>query len=197
MSVVPAADLDLVRSGASGWVDVRDDAERAFDAFVTARYGALVVLARYISRDPDRAEDVVQEVLGRVYARWSRIRGLDAPDAYVRRMVVRECLSWRRRRSSTEVPADPGALPVVRVDDGTAQQAERDAMLRYLSLLSTRQRAVLVLRHYEDLPDAQIAEMLGIREVTVRSHAMAGLDRLRALVLEDAAGPAARTEGRR
>lgn len=197
MSVVPAADLDLVRSGTSGWVDVRDDAERAFDAFVTARYGALVVLARYISRDPDRAEDVVQEVLGRVYARWSRIRGLDAPDAYVRRMVVRECLSWRRRRSSSEVPADPGALPVVGVDDGTTRQAERDAMLRYLSRLSTRQRAVLVLRHYEDLPDAQIAEVLGIREVTVRSHAMAGLDRLRVLVLEDAVGAAARTEGRR
>jgi RNA polymerase sigma-70 factor (sigma-E family) len=195
--VVPATDPDLFRPGAPAWVDVRDDAESAFDAFVTARYGALVVLARYISRDPDRAEDVVQEVLGRVYARWARIRGLDAPDAYVRRMVVRECLSWRRRRSNGEVPNDPGALPVVGVDDGTTRQAERDAMLRYLSRLSTRQRAVLVLRHYEDLTDFQIAEVLGIREGTVRSHAMAGLDRLRTLMLEDAVGARTGTEGPR
>ena len=94
-------------------------------------------------------------------------------------------------------PNDPGALPVVGVDDGTAQQAERDAMLRYLSRFSTRQRAVLVLRHYEDLTDFQIAEVLGIREGTVRSHAMVGLDRLRTLMAEDAAGARTGTDGPR
>jgi RNA polymerase sigma-70 factor (sigma-E family) len=169
------------------------DGEGDFDAFVTARYSTLVALARYLLRDPHRGEDVVQEVLGRVYARWSRIHRLEAPDAYVRRMVVRECLSWRRRRSSAELPDDD--VPALPVADGTDARADRDAMLGLLARLSDRQRAVLVLRHYEDLSDHQIAELLGIREATVRGHAMTGLDRLRALVVADAGTDAADAAG--
>ena len=167
-------------SGGAVTVDAADG-EGGFDAFVTARYSALVALARYLLRDPYRAQDVVQEVLGRAFARWSRIARLEAPDAYVRRMVVRECLSWRRRRSSAELPDDD--VPVLPVGDGTDARAERDAMLGLLARLSDRQRAVLVLRHYEDLSDHQIAELLGIREATVRGHAMTGLERLRAMVV--------------
>ena len=178
-TVVPAPSGGVV-------TDVVSDGEEGFDAFVTARYSALVALAGYLLRDPHRAQDVVQEVLGRAYARWSRISGLEAPDAYVRRMVVRECLSWRRRRSRVEL-AD-GDVPVTPVGDGTDARAERDAMLGLLARLSDRQRAVLVLRHYEDLSDHQIAGLLGIREATVRGHAMTGLDRLRDLVVAADAG---------
>lgn len=211
MHVLPDGRLDLARVPTSGGgvtpttgphglapdgrlagTDPTAAAPDDFDAFVVARYASLVSLARYVSRDRHRAEDVVQEVLGRAFARWPKIARLDAPDAYVRRMVVRECLSWRRRRSSGEVPSAPEALPSGAVDDGSSPQADRDAMLRRLAMLSDRQRAVLVLRHYEDLSDHQIADVLDIREATVRGHAMAGLERLRALVAaeDDGAGPA-------
>ena len=172
-TVVPAPSGGVVTDGA-------DDGEGGFDAFVTARYSALVALARYLLRDPHKAQDVVQEVLGRAFARWSRIGRLEAPDLYVRRMVVRECLSWRRRGSRVELPDDD--VPAPAVGDGSQARAERDAMLGLLARLSDRQRAVLVLRHYEDLSDHQIAELLGIREATVRGHAMTGLERLRTLI---------------
>lgn len=153
-----------------------------YDAFVSTRYAGMVVLAGHLLRDRHQAEDVVQEVFGRAFARWRTISGLDNPDAYVRTMVVNQCMTWFRRRSRREDARDPALMPDAAHPDGTAGRADRDHLLGLLGELSPQQRAVLVLRHYEDLPDSEIARLLRIREVTVRSHAMHGLNRLRALL---------------
>jgi RNA polymerase sigma factor (sigma-70 family) len=85
-------------------------------------------------------------------------------------------------RAAGPLPEDPG-----RVEDPGAAHAERDRLLRHLSRLPSRQRAVLVLRYLEDLPDAVIASMLGVREVTVRSHAFHGLAALRESLTDEVA----------
>lgn len=146
-----------------------------FEEFVLARGPALVRFATGLCGDHHLAEDLVQDVLSRCSTRWNRLA--DRPEPYVRTALVRELVSWRRRRSSTEVPgelADEAGRG--RADD----VVERDAIWRLLATLSRRERAVLVLRHYEALPDAEIAGLLGCREATVRSLAARGAGRLRA-----------------
>ena len=150
----------------------------SFEEYVTARGPSLLRLAYVLCGDHHLAEDIVQEVLARMHDRWRRVDHADHPDAYVRRAVVREYLSWRRRRSSREIalaePPSPGAHgPEARV-------AARDEMWRLLAGLSRAQRVVLVLRFYEDLPDDEIAAVLGCSPATVRVHASRGLSRLRA-----------------
>jgi RNA polymerase sigma-70 factor (sigma-E family) len=180
-----------VAGGASGGTaalqrgtSVPPDTDRPveYDAFVSTRYPGLVKLAGHLLQDRHHAEDVVQEVFGRAFAKWRTIGGLDNPDAYVRTMVVNQCMSWFRRRSRREAARDPALMPERSATHGAAGRADRDQLLRLLGELSAQQRAVLVLRHYEDLPDSEIARLLRIREVTVRSHAMHGLNRLRVLL---------------
>lgn len=143
-----------------------------FDEFVSARLGALVRYATVVTWDPHLAEDITQNVLVRAQARWSRISRLDAPELYVKRMVVNEFLSWRRRRAAQSIPLPGESLAGVMppAPDQTAQRDDRDAMLRLIATLSPRQRAVIALRFYEDLTIEQIAEILGCRTVTVRTH---------------------------
>ncbi len=149
-----------------------------FEEFVVTRGPALVRLARLLTGDDHRAEDLVQDVLARAYVRWRRIMRADRPDNYVRRMLVNANASWWRRRSS-------GEIAVAAVDDRAAghdigaEAAERDAMWRLIVRLPERQRAVLVLRYYEDLDDTSIAELLDCSAATVRTHAMRGLATLR------------------
>jgi RNA polymerase sigma factor (sigma-70 family) len=100
-------------------------------------------------------------------------------DAYLRTAVVRQFLSWRRRRSSRETSLDVLPERVRPTADGAVGHAARDEMWRLLASLPRKQRAVLVLRYYEDLPDARIAEVLGCRQTTVRVHASHGIARLR------------------
>ena len=100
---------------------------------------------------------------------------MDAPELYVKRMVVNEFLSWRRRRASQSVPrSDIGGL-LPGAPDPTTQRDERDATIRLIATLPPRQRAVIALRFYEDLAMDQIAEILGCRTVTVRTHLMRAL----------------------
>ena len=143
-----------------------------FEEFVSARLGVLVRYATVVTWDPHLAEDITQNVLVRAQARWSRIGRMDAPELYVKRMVVNEFLSWRRRRAARSIPLgwEPldGLMPPA--PDQTALRDERDAMLRLIAALPPRQRAVIALRFYEDLSTEQIAEMLGCRTVTVRTH---------------------------
>ncbi|ROO50758.1 RNA polymerase sigma-70 factor (sigma-E family) [Micromonospora sp. Llam0] len=158
-----------------------------FEDYVAARGPALVRLARLLTGDRHRAEDLTQEVLGRAYVRWRSISRTDRPDIYIRRMLVNANTSWWRRRSSRETPAtaelintalDRSAVHRPGHDPGTAA-AEHDAMWRLVSGLPERQRAVLVLRYYEDLDDASIAEILDCSAATVRTHAMRALAKLR------------------
>jgi RNA polymerase sigma-70 factor (sigma-E family) len=149
-----------------------------FDDFVVARGPALLRFAHVLCGNAHLAEDLVQEVLARVHRRWVRIENLEAPEAYVRRAIVREFLSWRRRRSSRE--AVLAEIPDRPSGQDTAQQlAARDEMWTLLASLPRSQRAVLVLRFYDDLADDAIADMLGCAPSTVRAHASRALARLR------------------
>jgi RNA polymerase sigma-70 factor (sigma-E family) len=158
-----------------------------FDDYVLARGDALLRFAYLLCADAQRAEDFVQEALVRCHRRWRRIEHDAGLDAYVRKTILRQYLSWRRRKAADDVPTD-------RFDERGGREdmvetiGERDVMRRLLARLPRRQRAVLVLRYYEDLADQQIAELLGCSPATVRVHASRGLAQLRRqpeLVAED------------
>jgi RNA polymerase sigma-70 factor (sigma-E family) len=162
-----------VGSGSGGLVRL-GSVDVPFEDFVVARGPALVRFAHGLSGDRHLAEDLVQEVLARVAERWSR---LERPEAYLRAALCRELVSWRRRRSHGE---RPGEVPD-RVGPGSADGVvERDAVWRLLATLQARQRAVLVLRYWEGLPDREIAGLLGCSEGTVRSSAARAFAVLRA-----------------
>jgi RNA polymerase sigma-70 factor (sigma-E family) len=164
-------------------------ASPAFDDFVLARGASLIRFGYVLTGDHHLAEDIVQEVLARMHRRWSRIDELEQPEAYIRKAIVREYLSWRRRRSSTETATAVDAL-VGSVPDTSHQHAMRDELWRLLATLPRAQRAVLVLRFFEDLPDSRIAQVLGCSETTVRVHASRGLARLRGAMPSAALTPA-------
>jgi RNA polymerase sigma-70 factor (sigma-E family) len=149
-----------------------------FAEYVTARGPALERFAYVLTGDAHLAQDLVQTALLKAYRRWRRVARADHPDAYVRRIVTTSYLDWRRRRSSTEAPV--GVLPDPAGPDLADAVVERDQLRRAMAGLTPRQRAVLVLRHYEGLDDAAIAALLRCGEPTVRTHASRGLQRLRA-----------------
>ena len=149
-----------------------------FDELVQSSERRLLRLGLMLSGSIHTAEDLLQTVLARAHRRWDRIAELEHPEAYLRTMVVNEYLSWRRLLKNREVPlAEPIEQPAA--DDLSARQAQRDATWQLLSGLPRKQRAVLVLRYYEDLPDSEIAEVLGITPGTVRSNAARALATLR------------------
>jgi RNA polymerase sigma-70 factor (sigma-E family) len=150
-----------------------------FEDFVSSRLGALLRYATVVTWDPHLAEDVTQEVLVRAQLKWSRIGGLDAPEAYVKRMVVNEFLSWRRRRSARPLSRESLEAAAGSVPDHTASWGERDAVLRLIATLPARQRAAVALRFYEDMTYEEIADVLGCRAVTARSYVSRALLTLR------------------
>lgn len=154
-------------------------ATASFDELVVSNERRLLRLALMLSGGVHSAEDLVQTVLARAHRRWGRISSLEHPEAYLRTMVVNEFLSWRRRLKNREVPMAELAEPVSG-EDISSRQAQRDAAWRLLASLPRQQRAVLVLRFYEDLPDDEIAAVLGCSPSTVRSNAARGLASLRA-----------------
>jgi RNA polymerase sigma-70 factor (sigma-E family) len=149
-----------------------------FEEFASSRLPALLRFAAVLTGDRTLAEDVAQEVLIRAYPRWDRIGGLDRPELYIRKMIVNEFLSWRRR-SWRQIPAGDAVARNVTQPDHALAHAERDAMLAEVSKLPARQRAVIVLRYYEGCPDAEIAGLLGCRPATVRAYAARALAALR------------------
>jgi RNA polymerase sigma-70 factor (sigma-E family) len=155
-----------------------------YEEFVALRGPALVRLARGLLKDPYLAEDVVQDVLARALLQWPRVSAAHDVDAYVRRMVVNACTSWFRRAARRERSTDQALVLDQPVGDRTDQLVDRDLLITLLRKLPAKQRAVLVLRHYEGLADADIAQLLGSSEVTVRSNAHRGLARLRELIAE-------------
>ena len=148
-----------------------------FGEYVVRQRPALLRFATVLTCQTWLAEDLVSDVLCRAFERWDRISPMAEPNAYVRRMVVNEYLSWHRRLARTSPRAD------VEVDraqcDGADERAERDAMIRRLAGLPRRQRAAVVLRYYAGLPDAEIAAELGCRVTTVRSQISRALAALR------------------
>ena len=151
-----------------------------YEEFARAQLPQLSRYAVMLTGEHDLAADLVQDVLVKVYQQWSKIAATDRPDRYVLRMVTNQHLSWRRRWpvrnivSMSDVPerAEPG--------DVATSYAARDDMWRRLAQLPNRQRAVVVLRYYEHLSDAEIADVLGCSAGTVRGYAHRALATLRA-----------------
>lgn len=146
-----------------------------FDAFVAARWPHLLRVAYLLAGDWAAAEDLLQNALVKAWFAWRRISG--DPEPYVRRIVVNAFLSGRRRRWRAEVPVE--TLPEPTGVDPLAGHGDRDVLWRALGRLPAKQRAVLVLRYFEDLSEEQIAATLGVRAGTVKSQASKALARLR------------------
>jgi RNA polymerase sigma-70 factor (sigma-E family) len=148
------------------------DSEAAFEAYVAARRRALLKSAWLLTGDWHRAEDLVQEALAKTYLKWRR---MDEPDAYVRRVLVTTYVTWWRRRWRGEQPAE--TLP-------EQAAAGPDVDLRHqlyaaLRTLPRRQRAVVVLRYFEDRTEAETAAALGCSVGTVKSQHARAMARLR------------------
>ena len=157
------------------------DDER-FAALVEARWDALVRSATLLVGDRAHAEDLVQDALVGLHARWSRLRDPQAAEAYVRRSVYRRAI--RRRSAKVRVDVAP-RLPELPVHDETDTRAVGDAVRDALRLLPPGQRAVLVLRYLEHRSEAETADVLGIRPGTVKSRTARALAALRASGLLD------------
>lgn len=150
-----------------------------FNEYVATRGQHLVRLGFVLSGDHHQAEDLAQSALMNAYRHWRRVRRMDDPHAYVRRILVNSHVSAARRRSSRETPAPTIETHGIEPDPAVAL-AEHDRLWRLLTELPPRERAVLVLRYYEDLDHASIAAVLGIRESTARATASKALASLRA-----------------
>ncbi len=150
-----------------------------FEEFTAELLPGLLRFSVVLTGDRGIAEDLAQEVLIRAHARWSKIGKLDRPDRYVRKMLLNEFLSWRRRAwrlvpSGLGSDVDHRAAP-----DHAVGYAERDGLAAELAKLPARQRAVLALRYYEGLSDAEIADVIGCTPGTVRGYASRALAALR------------------
>lgn len=160
-----------------------------FAEYVTARRDALVRTAYLLTGDRQLAEDLVQATLVRVWPRWERIESVENVDAYVRRVLMSIFLSWRKRRWWREVATD--VLPERPVDaggDGSGDDAgsargdDRAVLLNAIGRLPPKQRAVIALRYFLDLTEADTAHALGCSVGTVKSHSSRALTKLRSLI---------------
>lgn len=152
------------------------DGGEDFSAFATSRWPGLVRLAFGLTGDRWLAEDIAQTALTRAYVAWRRVSRADDPDAYLRRILVNTSNRRFRRHRVAEQPGDP---PETAVEGPADLVGERAALLAALRQLPPRQRAVVVLRYWEDLTDAQIAVTLGCSPGTVRSQLSRALAKLR------------------
>lgn len=152
-----------------------------FRRFVSAHGPTLTRYAYLLCGDRVAAEDLTQSALLKAYRSWAKISAVDDPVGYVRRIVTREFLSMRRKRSATEVPlADVHrAGPEGTAPDHADSVVEADEVWRALTRLTSRQRAVLVMRYYLDLPYEEIGRLLNCSSGTARTHASSGLAALR------------------
>ena len=150
-----------------------------FDKFVAAHVDDLLRTAYLIVWDEGEAEDLVQECLLKVARRWPRVRRMEQPQAYARRILVNLALDGARRRAQRRRELEPGTPPILSAIDPLQTLETRAELLEALGQLHERQRAVLVLRYFNDLTEAQVADVLGCSPGTVKSSASRGLARLR------------------
>ena len=151
--------------------------ETTYEEYVGARWATLYRTAYLMTGNHADAEDVVQTALVKVYAGWSRVSAADAPDAYVRRILTNTFLSSRRPlRVARERLVDQ--LPETPVTPAGSE--DRLSIWPHVASLPPKQRAVVVLRYYEDLSEQQIADALGCSTGTVKSNASLALKSLKA-----------------
>ncbi|GAA4905674.1 RNA polymerase sigma-70 factor (sigma-E family) [Nonomuraea thailandensis] len=152
-----------------------------FAEFVATRSDSMIRLAYVLTGDQHAAEDLLQTALAKTVAHWRRIR--TNPEAYVRRVMYHEQVGrwrsprWGRERVVQELPERP-------VGDRTGEVETRVTLAQALRALPARKRAVLVLRYYEDLPESEVARIMGCSVGTVRSQTHQAIVRLRELVGE-------------
>ncbi|SNS50770.1 SigE family RNA polymerase sigma factor [Actinoplanes regularis] len=161
-----------------------DELTADFDAFVHSRTPALLRSAYLLTGDQHLAEDLVQSALGQTHRAWRNLHATGNAEAYARKTMYHLQVSrWRRRRVvewfSGDVPDRPGVQ-----SDHAEHTVLRLSMLTALSRLTAKQRAVIVLRFYDDLTEAQAAETLGVSVGTVKSQTSKALERLRLLAPE-------------
>jgi RNA polymerase sigma-70 factor (sigma-E family) len=157
---------------------VRTASEAEFAEFFAAAWPRLFRVTYAITGDVGQAEDAVQSAFAKAYASWPRVRSADHPEAYVRRMAINEVLGLRRR--SWWKSERSGTPPEVRAERSAQDDlVDRAEVWEALMSLPPRQRAVLVLRYYEDLSEQQISEVLGCSRGTVKSQASDALSALR------------------
>ncbi|WP_433302005.1 SigE family RNA polymerase sigma factor [Actinoplanes sp. CA-030573] len=156
------------------------EADAEFASYFAGRAGAVRRLAYALCGDWHTADDLVQITFVKVYPRWRRVRG-DAIDAYVRKVLVNSYLTHLRKHRRETVMAEPPE----RAERATSERAPgNDELGDALRRLPAQQRAVVVLRHLEDLPVAEVAALLKIAEGTVKSQSARGIAALRAALSE-------------
>jgi len=161
---------------------VNREARESFSAFVAARSAGLIRTAYVLTGDQHAAEDLLQTALTKTAARWKHVRG--NPEAYVRKAMYHEQVNrWKRRGREAALPTPPERVGRDHSGDVDLRLSLQQALLS----LPARKRAVLVLRYLEDLPESQVAEILGCSVGTVRSQAHRAIAQLRALVPDLAA----------
>jgi RNA polymerase sigma-70 factor (sigma-E family) len=169
---------------------MRAQLDEEFRDFMHGRWPAMVRLAYALTGDQGHAEDVAQTAFARAYASWPKVRRTGNPEAYVRRIVINENLNRFRKHRVAERLTDTlpdsvsGALPgslagSLSGSDATRQYDDRSALIAALQRLGPRQRAVIVLRYWLDLTEAEIAAALGCSVGTVKSQAARALATLR------------------
>jgi RNA polymerase sigma-70 factor (sigma-E family) len=163
-----------------------------FREFVAARSAALLRTAYLLAGDWATAEDLLQTALTKTYVAWRRLGQIEAAEPYARRVLINTATSWWRRRWHGERPT--AVLPERSCPDRVDESAERDALWRYVQSLPSRQRAVLVLRFYEDLSELETARLLGVSVGTVKSQCSRALAALRRKLADDGVEPAARRQ---
>ena len=153
---------------------MESEQEASFTRWASDRQLALLRTAVLLTGDHHRAEDLVQDALAKVAARWSRLRN-EAPEAYARQVIVRTNVSWWRK-NRRELVADPAERPVA----GGEPFVDRRMLLdQALARLTPRQRSVVVLRYYDDLSERDTADVLGVSVGTVKSTTYDALRRMR------------------
>lgn len=149
-----------------------------FEEYARDRKAALFTFAVVLCGDRVLADELTNDALSRAYENWHRVSAVDNVHAYVRRILINDYVKWQRGLSRTAPHADLTAL-LPAASDHASVHADRVAMLGELERLPRRQRTVVVLRYYEGLSDAEIAEALGTEPVTVRSNIHRALKKLR------------------
>jgi RNA polymerase sigma-70 factor (sigma-E family) len=161
------------------------DRDAAFAEYFAARSEAMRGTAYLLCGDWHRAEDLVQTAFTKLYLAWDRVSRHEVLDGYLRQTLVRTFLDqrrrgWWRRERVSDAPLDPPAGP-----DGAATHEDRLVLLQALSRVPPRQRAVLVLRYWEDVSIEETAALLDCSPGTVKSQAAKGLQALRELLVEE------------
>jgi RNA polymerase sigma-70 factor (sigma-E family) len=164
------------------------DVDEDFAEFVAARWASLYRLAYLLAASPTGAEDLLQTTLEKAYVNWSRIGRMEYAEAYVRRMLANTLVSTRRRAWIRERPTDE--VPEAPRDSAEGLVLNRHLFWPLVCALPAQQRAVIVLRYYEDLTEAQIAEILGCAPGTVKSQSSAAIGALRRALAASGTGEA-------